>query len=120
MNVKGYRESYLAGLVAANSDLETINEECDQLELRKRQLEGALGALEPFLRSATGGCAASSSPKQVRAEQPIVVHEREALQPISRAPQAPEPVVPASFSTPDAILDPIQHRINRALGLAVA
>jgi hypothetical protein len=34
---------------------------------------------------------------------------------------APEPVTPASFSPmPEAILDPIQSRINRALGLAVA
>jgi len=33
----------------------------------------------------------------------------------------PEPVTPAAFSPmPEPILDPIQNRINRALGLAVA
>jgi hypothetical protein len=121
MGSQVYRETYLAALEVAHSDLDQIFQECELLQLRKEQLEGAVGALEPFLRSIKGSSSEFHRPEPVRAEQMHVASEPEAAKPVFRAVQAPEPVVPAAFSpVPDVILDPIQRRINRALGLAVA
>ncbi len=123
MGAQDYRKTYLAAIDVAHSDLDQIFQECEQLQLRKEQLEDVVGALEPFLRTITAASTASShefhQPESVQA-QPVHV-EPEVAKPVLRAVPAPEPVVPAAFSPmPEAILDPIQSRINRALGLAVA
>ena len=111
MNVQGYRENYLAALEAAHADMDKIYQECELLQLRQDQLQGALSALKPFLRSVRGNLSEFLHPEAARPEQMRTAPE----------PEAPEPEAPAAFSpVPDAILDPIQHRINRALGLAVA
>ncbi len=121
MGAHSYRENYLAALEVANSDLDQIFQECELLQLRKKQLEGAMGALEPFLRTAKASSSTSHHAESARTEQIHLEPEPEAAKPVFHAVQAPEPVVPAAFSpVPDAILDPIQNRINRALGLAVA
>jgi hypothetical protein len=121
MNVQGYRANYLAALEVAHENLNTIYQEYELLQLRKEQLEGALGALEPFLRSAKGSFSEFHQPEPIRAEQIHVAPDPEVVKPAFHAVQAPEPVVPAAFSpVPEAILDPIQRRINSVLGLAVA
>jgi hypothetical protein len=120
MGSQVYRENYLAALEVANSDLDQIFQESEMLQLQKERLEVVMRALEPFLRS--GKSFAESIPAEpARAVQMRVEPEPEVTKPVFRAVQAPEAVVPAAFSpVPDAILDPLQNRINRALGLAVA
>jgi hypothetical protein len=121
MGTQGYRETYLAALEVANSDLDQIFQECEHLQLRREQLEGVVGALEPFLRSVKTASYESHQPDPVRVEAVRVEAQLEVAKPVLRAVHAPEQVVPAAFSAmPDPILDPIQNRINRALGLAVA
>jgi hypothetical protein len=116
-----YRDRYLAALEVAHSDLDQIIEQFDMLQLRKEQLEEVLGALDPFLRSTQRAAHEFRQPEPVYAEPVKVEPEKEITQPVLRAVPAPEPVTPAAFSPmPEAILDPIQNRINRALGLAVA
>ncbi|MGA7246033.1 MAG: hypothetical protein WBX19_22810 [Terracidiphilus sp.] len=121
MGSHGYRETYLAALEVAHSDLDRIFQEYEQLKLRKAQIEGALGALEPFLGSSQPSTYEFRQPEPIQAEPLQVQREPEFVQPIFHAVPMPEPVIPAAFSPmPEAILDPIQSRINRALGLAVA
>jgi len=121
MGSQVYRETYLAALEVAHSDLDRIIGEFDTLELRKEQLEHALGALEPFLRSAKSVSNGTRQSEPMQAERKEAQPEHEVAQPALRAVPVPEPVTPAAFSPmPEAILDPIQNRINRALGLAVA
>lgn len=117
-----YRETYLAALEVAHSDLDQIIEQFDMLQLRKEQLEEALGALDPFLRSAQRVSYERRQSEPIQAEPVRLESEHEIMQPVLRAAvPVPEPVTPAAFSPmPEPILDPIQNRINRALGLAVA
>jgi len=127
-----YRENYLAALEVAQSDLDRIIQQFDSLQLRKQQIDLVVGALEPFLRSAP------KTTREIQAEpvdyefhQPDPIH----IEPVESAPaartaepafrsaevSAGEPVAPAAFSPrSDGKMDPIQSRINRALGLAVA
>jgi hypothetical protein len=121
MGSQVYRETYLAALEVAHSDLDRIIEQFDLLLLRKEQLEGALGALDPFLRSTQKVSYELRQSEPIQAEPVMVEPEQEIMQPALRAVPAPEAVTPAAFSPmPEPILDPIQNRINRALGLAVA
>ena len=132
MGSQVYRENYLAALEVAHSQLDEIIREFDGLQLRKEQIENAVGALEPFLASDQRSYAAPHSEsfhyefqtmEPVRVEPAHAIPQPEAVQPVLKvAPvSASEPVKPAAFSPmPEPILDPIQHRINRALGLAVA
>jgi hypothetical protein len=121
MGAQVYRENYLAAFEVANSNLDQIFQEFELLQLQKERLEVAVKALEPFLRSAKASFSDFQQPEPIRAEETHVASEPVAAKPFFRAPQAPEPVVPAAFSpVPEAILDPIQRRINSALGLAVA
>jgi hypothetical protein len=122
MGSQVYRETYLAALEVAHSDLDHIIEQFDMLQLRKEQLENVVGALDPFLRSATKAVSQEfRQPEPIHAEPVKVEAEKEIAQPVLRAVPMPEPVTPAAFSpVPEPILDPIQNRINRALGLAVA
>ncbi|MGC1423768.1 MAG: hypothetical protein WA815_15545 [Terracidiphilus sp.] len=115
-----YRERYLAALEVAHSDLNQIVEQFDMLQLRKEQLEEALDALDPFLRSAPRASYEARQSESIHLEPVKVEREKEIVQPVLHM-EAPEPVTPAAFSPmPEPILDPIQNRINRALGLAVA
>jgi len=121
MATQVYRETYLAALQVAHSDLDRIVGEFDTLQLRKDQLEDVLGALEPFLRTAKTAAYQPRPSEPVQPEHVRVEPEPEYLQPALYAVPEPEPVTPAAFSPiPEPILDPIQNRINRALGLAVA
>jgi len=121
MGAHSYRETYLAALEVANSDLDRIFQESEQLQLRKEQLENAVEALEPFLRSVKAASHELHQTEPVRAQSFQAEPEPEVVKPVIHAVQAPEPVIAAAFSPmPEAILDPIQNRINRALGLAVA
>jgi hypothetical protein len=131
-----YRENYLTALEVAQTQLHEITREFDGLQLRKEQIENAVEALEPFLRSDQRSNHGASHPepfhyefqKMERVEpahaEPVhAVPQPEVVQSVLHVAQVPasEPVRPAAFSPmPEPILDPIQHRINRALGLAVA
>jgi hypothetical protein len=138
-----YRENYLAAVQVAHSQLDQIVREFDSLQLRKEQIEGAVGALQPFLRIAPPASYEVRQPEPVHYEhhqpeavnydprrpEPIQVEpipvalEPEIAQSVLRATplQTPEPIAPAAFSPgSDSKMDPIQRRINRALGLAVA
>jgi hypothetical protein len=135
MGSQVYRENYLAALEVAHSQLDRIIGEFDSLQLRKEQIENVVGALQPFLRSAPSASYEVRQPQPVhhelRQSEPIQVEplrvapEPEIVQPVLRATSAPapapEPVAPAAFSSvSESKMDPIQSRINRALGLAVA
>ncbi|HMG86975.1 MAG TPA: hypothetical protein VK574_14680 [Terracidiphilus sp.] len=133
MGSQVYRENYLAAVEGAHSQLDEIIREFDSLQLRKEQIEGVVGALQPFLRTAPQASYEVRQPDPVHHE----FHQPEPIQaePVRVAPEpeivkqvlrvapvpAPEPVAPAAFSpVSESKLDPIQNRINRALGLAVA
>jgi hypothetical protein len=121
MGSQVYRETYLAALEVAHSDLDQIIEQFDLLQLRKEQLQNALGSLEVFLSSEREITYEYHQPEPVHAEPTNVEPVQEIIQPARRAVPTSEPVAPAAFSPmPEPILDPIQSRINRALGLAVA
>jgi len=117
MGTQEYRANYQAAMQEANSQLAEIFREFENLNLRKEHLEDALGALEPFLNR--------TSAEPVRHEQEIPAPVHFQPEPVAPAPAAPvlvnEPVAPAPYAPlPEVITDPIQSRINRALGLAVA
>jgi hypothetical protein len=133
MSSEVYRENYLAALEVAHSQLDRIIREFDSLQLRKEQIEDVVGALDPFLSSAQPAGYEIRQPEPVRYEsrrpEPIQVEPvwtapaTEVIPPVLRATPvpAPEPVAPAAFAPmSESKIDPIQSRINRALGLAVA
>jgi len=118
MGIQEYRANYLTAMHEANSHLADIFRELEQLQLRKEVLEGVVGALDPFL---TANSSTSREPLRQQPAKPVPVRYQpevpEPVQPIAMN----EPVTPASFApVPEVISDPIQSRINRALGLAVA
>ena len=127
-----YRETYLAALEAAHAQLEQIIREFDNLQLRKELIDHVVGALEPFLPSAQPARyeVRHSEPvhHELRQPEPIpepihLAPEPEIVQPVLQAAPvpAPEPVAPPAFApASESKMDPIQRRINRALGLAVA
>ncbi|HEY2472618.1 MAG TPA: hypothetical protein VGI45_32835 [Terracidiphilus sp.] len=136
MGTQEYRANYRAAMQEANSQLAEMFREFEQLQLRKELLEDALGALEPFLATATPGNYESVRHEPLRAEhtawaEPAIRpepapwpeparYEPEVSLPVAAAVPS-EPVRPAAFApAPEVIVDPIQSRINRALGLAVA
>lgn len=121
MGSQVYRETYLAAFEVAHSDLDQIIQQFDMLQLRKEQLENALGSLEAFLVSRQETTYEHRQPEPIHAEPMHDEPVRQTMQPALRAVPTPEPVAPAAFSpVPEPVLDPIQSRINRALGLAVA
>ena len=125
MGTQGYRANYREAFACANQQLEAIYGEYHELQLRKEQLESAVSALGPFLKSV-----------RIPAREEIHVPERARMEPVREEPAlhyenstepllptsvAPEPVVAPSYApVSEANVDPIQARINRALGLAVA
>jgi hypothetical protein len=120
MGSQVYRENYLAAIEVAQSQLEHIVREFDNLQLRKEQIEDVVGALEPFLRFAQPANHEVRQPEPIHVEPVRMAPAPEVIQPAFRATPAPEPVAPAAFAPASESMDPIQNRINRALGLAVA
>lgn len=125
MGTQEYRANYRAAMQEANWQLAEIFREFEQLQLRKEILEDVVGALEPFLPAHE--TFRYESPRQELVRPEPVRHEREVPASVAAAPVAAppsvfhEPVRPAAFApSPDVTGDPIQSRINRALGLAVA
>lgn len=130
MGNQGYRANYLAAFEGANHQLESIYSEYHELQRRKEKLEGALSALEPFLQSAPGFSQEFHAPEPVlqTAEpaysEPAYIEQYSAPQPIAepvaRVERFAETAAPPVFAQAESDLDPLQLRINRALGLAVA
>ena len=130
MGNQGYRANYLAAFEGANHQLEYSYSEYHELQRRKEKLEGALSALEPFLQSATTFAQEIHAPEPAM-QQPEPVYAEPAYseqysapepiaEPVLRAERFAEPVAPPAFVAAESDLDPLQLRINRALGLAVA
>ena len=123
MGTQSYRADYLTAFESANDQLAGIYEEYRQLQLRKETLEEALAALEPFLGSARqSSYDLPAQPEPLRLEpQPTPQAFAEPVRPVMRMDQPIEPVTPPSFApVQEVTTDPLQLRINRALGLAVA
>lgn len=127
MGTLGYRDDYRTAFTCANDHLDQIYEQYHQLQLRKQHLEGVLSALEPMLYSDGSATEASgySEPEQFAPTAQEPSHEESypepVQQPVMRIEQSFQPAVPAAFAAAtEVITDPLQLRINRALGLAVA
>lgn len=119
MGTQDFRANYRAAMQEANSQLAELFREFEQLQLRKELIEDALDALEAF-RPSVASAAFDSYPQESVRPEPVR-YEREVPAPQATvAAAANEPVAPAAFAVDDIIADPIQSRINRALGLAVA
>jgi hypothetical protein len=120
MGTQEYRANYRVAMQEANSQLAGIVREFEQLQLRKEILEEALGALDPFLASSAPAAYEALRKQPVRPEP--TRYEFEMHTPVAAAhAMMNEPIQPAPFSpATEVIVDPIQSRINRALGLAVA
>jgi len=130
MGNQGYRANYLAAFEGANQQLEYIYSEYHDLQRRKEKLEGVVSALEPFLQSASNFNQESYAAEPVRHEpEPTYVEPayaeqyfapQQTVEPVVRAEKFAEPAAPPAFAPAEQGLDPLQLRINRALGLAVA
>ena len=127
MGNQGYRSNYLAAFESANNQLEYIYAEYHDLQRRREKLEGVVMALEPFLQTGRNTTPEFHPTEIVRMEpelEPIAADIYSAPEPVA------EPVVQAqsfvehpaapAYSPTSEELDPLQLRINRALGLAVA
>jgi hypothetical protein len=125
MGTQGYRSNYLEAFETANHQLEHIYSEYHELQQRKERLEGVLVALEGFLQS-TGTSTEDfhSAEAAHRETQPMHSEIFATLQPLAepamRTERVTEPPAPRTFAPAEEQLDPLQLRINRALGLAVA
>ena len=131
MGNQGYRSNYLAAFESANNQLEYIYSEYHELQRRREKLEGVVMALEPFLQSVSEFSNEVHVPEPVR-QEPAVRQEPEPAyselysapepiaEPVIRAERFAEPVALEAFAPAGQELDPLQLRINRALGLAVA
>jgi len=124
MGNQGTRANYLAAFESANHQLEYIYSEYHDLQRRKEKLEGVLSALEPFLESAPSFNQEAYAPEPAQAPEPMYAERYSAPEPIAepvmRVERFAEPQAPSSFASAETELDPLQLRINRALGLAVA
>ena len=119
MGTQEYRANYRVAMQEANFQLAEIFREFELLQLRKEILEDALGALQPFLESTTMTYEAAG-PDAYRPEparyEPANLSAAAALSAAIKESFAPPAFAPAA----EISEDPIQSRINRALGLAVA
>ena len=125
MGNQGYRANYLAAFEGANHQLESIYSEYHELQRRKEKLEGVLMALEPFLQSATISIPEIRTVESARPENIPAYTERYSapepvFEPIRQPERSMEPLPAPVFASAEESLDPLQLRINRALGLAVA
>ena len=121
MGMQEYRANYRVAMQEANSHLAEIFHEFEELQLRKELLEDVLGALEAFLPSVAPMRYETPRPEPTRQE--ITVRQEPAnLTPAAAVSAAiRESFTPAAFApAAETADDPIQNRINRALGLAVA
>lgn len=106
--------AYRSAMSAALGELGSINEEIISVSKRMHQLDSALEALKPFLRSrqetATEDNRPTSESISVVAEP---VHADQLIPHGNAIPEVmPQKIIESS--------DPIQRRINSVLGLAVA
>lgn len=130
MGTQVYRANYREAFECANHQLEAIYSEYHELQQRKEQLESAVDALGPFLKSARMAAREVPLPDPARFEAAVeldpipqqpVMHSVTTAAPVVSAPVAAEPVVAPSYApVSETNIDPIQARINHALGLAVA
>jgi hypothetical protein len=125
MGTQGYRSNYLEAFEAANHQLDYIYSDYHELQQRKEKLEGVLVALQAFLQSSGTSTEDFHSAEVVHSEpQPVHTEIYAALQPLAepmvRAERLIETPAPRAFAPAEEGMDPLQARINRALGLAVA
>ena len=135
MGNQGYRANYLAAFEGANHQLESIYSEYHELQHRKEKLESVLSALEPFLQIASSyqqefhaSEAMRQQPQPTYSEptyvQPAYAEQysvpEPAAEPVFPTEQFVEPAPAPVYAEAESSLDPLQLRINRALGLAVA
>ncbi len=129
MGNQGYRANYLAAFEGANHQLESIYSEYHELQRHKEKLESVLSALEPFLQSAPSYHQEFQAPEPVRDTAPTYSEPAYTEQypvpapvaePVFRTEQFAEPAPAPMYAEAENSLDPLQLRINRALGLAVA
>ena len=130
MGNQGYRANYLAAFEGANHQLESIYSEYHELQRRKEKLESVLSALEPFMQTASSYQQELHAPEPVWEEpvaariEPVYADQYSAPEPVTepvmRAEQFIEPAPAPVYVEAESSLDPLQLRINRALGLAVA
>ena len=109
MNHASHIAAYRSAMSAAMNQLDCIHEEAKRLRNRMEYLDSLLAALKPFLRSR----------EQIVAEEPSSMHEpmESYAEPQIMVGTAIPAVVPMELIES---ADPIQRRINSALGLAVA
>ena len=110
MGAQDCRISYLNAFDRANAELDEIYNEYDWLQLRKQQIDNVLLALQPFLELQSNYQEPAYQPTPIA--RPVVSAEPEFEMPV--------PVASVVSAGSEDITDPIQYRINRALGLAVA
>lgn len=125
MGNQGNRSNYLAAFESANHQLEYIYSEYHELQRRKEKLESVLSALEPFMQGARITAPEFHYEEPVRVEpeptymetcsEPTPIPE-----PVIRQERFVEPIAPPAMAPAEEEIDPLQLRINRALGLAVA
>lgn len=127
MGTTGYRVTYRAALDQANAQLRGLFQEYERLQLRKEQIESALTALEPFLDVGPVLDTKESHIHEVPHMEPaanVTTHiepPHEIPEPVITMATSPvPPVTAASDPIAETEMDPIQRRINHALGLAVA
>lgn len=119
MGTQQYRANYRLAMQEANSQLAEIFREFEELQLRRELIEDVLEALDAFLPS-TSPVSYQISRQQPAMSQPVR-YEPEIPAPVAAIPTPRnEQVAPAPFAPVSEVADPIQNRINRALGLAVA
>ena len=120
MGTQEYRANYRAAMQEANSQLAEMFREFEQLQHRKELLEDVLGSLEPFLAS-TASMRYEAPRYEAGWPEPTRFEAGQPLPAAAMRSTVNEPVRPAPFApAADMIPDPIQNRINHALGLAVA
>ena len=127
MRTQDYRATYRVAMQEATADLDEIYREVEELQVRREMIVQVLEAIEPLVLSTAVGSYQDHRPdpvtaQPVRSESMQVEPANKVAAPVAAAPiPISEPVAPAPFApVPDIIVDPIQSRINRALGLAVA
>jgi hypothetical protein len=120
MGTQDYRATYRVAMQVATSELNDIYQEFEHLQIRKEQIEDVLTALQPFLPFNSAVQHQELQTNSVFSEPARIETRYEVLTPELVAPVS-EPNAPPAFApVPEIIVDPIQNRINRALGLAVA
>lgn len=121
MGTSGHRSKYLAAFEEANAELDELFHQFEWLQRRKEQIEDVLMALEPFLSSAAVPARKVHDPALVLT-LPVSIESTPETSELgqSLAADRNSAVSERFVAAAETELDPIQRRINRALGLAVA